>query len=165
MGLLANYMMVDSDTLNEMMNSNNEELMKKLEESDNEVYDMDKLWDGLHFLLTGVSAGVPIEGNQLSEAVVGVSAFIEDDEDADFIAYSKIDELPDIISALEKVEFEKLKSKFDPAEFQKANIYPNIWDDEEKDSLFEELKAEYNGLLEFYRVAVKKNRNVIVSIF
>ena len=95
MGLLANYMMVDEATLDSMMKLNNEELMEKLEElEDNEYYDMDKLWDGLHFLLTGISAGTPIEENPLSEAIVGVHNFNEEEDEADFIACIEADELP-----------------------------------------------------------------------
>ncbi len=168
MGLLANYIMVDESTLDGMMKLDNEELMEKieeLEEGDAEVYDMDKLWDGLHFLLTGVSAGALIEGNPLSEAIVGVHVFNEDDEDVDFIGCIKTDELPEIISAMEKVCLEELKQNFDLQKFHQAEIYPNIWVDEEKDELWEELEAEFSSLLNFYKKAVSMKMHIITSIF
>ena len=128
-----------------------------------EKYTIDKLWDGLHFLLTNVSASEPIEGDKLSEAIVGVHVF--DTNDDDFIACIENDELPEIVQALENVNAKELEHKFDPNIFKKKKIYPNIWDKDKKDELFAELINEYNGLLNFYKKALDKKAHIIYSVF
>ena len=91
MGMLAQYMAVDNKIFNGILKMNNEEIIDKIEElSENEqcdICDIDKMWDGLHFLLTGRSASKPIENNKLSEAVVGTGIFDENGDD--FLTYIK----------------------------------------------------------------------------
>jgi len=167
MGMYASYMMVDDTTLSEMKSLKNKDLMVKINEimnSENDVCDIDKLWDGMHFLLTGVSAGDPIENNPLSDAIVGVDTF-NDDENADFVSYINVNKLPIILSALEAVELKELANNFVPLEFHQANIYPDIWQDEEGEELLEELTDYFERLRKFYKNAIKLQMNVIVGIF
>ena len=124
---------------------------------------MDKLWDAMHFLLTGVSASKPIEGNHLSEAIIGVHVF-DTDEDV-FVSCSEYNELPDIVATLQEVDMEKQKEKFKTSVFKKAKIYPDIWVHKDKESLWQELLAEYNGVLSFYQKAEDMNMHVIISIY
>lgn len=165
MGMLGQYMMVDKSTLDSLIGLENDDLIESLEElcEENEVYHIDKLWDGLHFILTGKSACQSIEGDKLSEAVVGVTLF--NDEEADFITYTKTEDLAEIVKALENVDVDTLKSNFDASKLRDAGIYPAIWDDEEKDSLCTELIQEYNNLLDFYKEALEKKNNIVVSIY
>lgn len=167
MGLIANYMMIDESDLHEMMNLSSEERIEKIEELDeagNEVYDMDKMWDGLHFLLTGVSASKPIDGNPLSEAVIGECVFDEVDEDADFISYINSDNLSSVIFAMEQANFEHLKQCFEPKLFNENNIYPDIWNDD-KNEILEELSESFYDLLSFYKRAKKFAKYIVVSIY
>jgi hypothetical protein len=165
MGMLGVYMMVDQDTLNELKKFDGDELCEELDklEETNEIYNIDKLWDGLHFLLTDSSANSPIEGNKLSEAIVGINVFETDDED--FVSYIEKNELPEIYNALKNVNIKILKDKFDPKIFKKRKIYPQIWEADKKDELFKELMEAYNGLLDFYKNALEKNVNIIFSVF
>jgi len=167
MGMYAQYLMVSDETLTKMKTLNNKDLMIKIDEltnGDSEIYDIDKLWDGLHFLLTGASASKPIESNPLSEAITGVRTFLND-ENADFISYICINELSIISSVLKTVDIEKLKNDFDPQKFHQANIYPDIWQYEEEDDLLEELLDHFDGLKEFYAQAAHEKKNIIVGIF
>lgn len=70
-------MLADEATIERL--SNDEDLFEAVEEYGDEsttiAYDIDKLWDGLHFLLTGVSAQETIENDPLSEAIVGTKIF------------------------------------------------------------------------------------------
>lgn len=76
MGMQAVYMLADKATMDKL---SDDALFENIEdygdEETTETCDIDKMWDGLHFLLTGASAENPIEGNPLSEAVVGEKAF------------------------------------------------------------------------------------------
>jgi hypothetical protein len=164
MGLLGVYMMVDQNTLDNLKKFNGDELIEELDELEetNEIYNIDKLWDGLHFLLTGVSGNSPIEGNKLSEAIVGINVFETDDED--FVSYTEKDELPEIYNAMKNVNIKELDEKFDPKILKKKKIYPDIWESNKKDELFKELENEYSGLLKFYEKALEKNMHIIFSV-
>lgn len=165
MGMLAVYTTVSNDGLSELIKLNNNELFEACEEvqeeKESEVLDIDKIWDGLHFLLTGVSASEPVPNNPLSEFVVGTSLFSED-EDAEFISYSNKEDVKRILEAVKKINLSELKITFDPKTFSENEIYPNIWDDD-KESLWIELETIFNNLLDFYEK--NADSNIIVSIF
>ena len=166
MGIMANYMMVGEEDLNKLVKLDIDDIIEYIENLDEngaEVYDMDKLWDGLHFFLCGISAGTPVEGDPLSEAIVGVHVF--DDESDDFVGCTELSELPYIVKAMKAVDLELLKGNFDPSNYRKADIYPNIWVDSEKKNLLKELVSEFENLLAFYEKALEKKMHIIVSIY
>ena len=117
------------------------------------------MWDGLHFLLTGVSASSPVEDNELSEAIVGVHVF----DSEDFIGCTELDELPEIIAALEAVELVDLLGEIDFATFARAEIYPNVWADE-PEVLAAELSEAFRTVLAAHRACLASARHLIVSI-
>lgn len=160
-------MMVDDKTLNDLLRLGGEDLSEAIfdleEEGELDATEIDKSWDGLHFILTGQSATEPIEGNRLSEAVVGVQLF-SGDGDSDFISYTERSVLGEIVAALEAVDVEKLKQNFNPSALAKADLYPDIWEQEEKGELFDYLEDGYKSLLVFYKEALASNMNVVVSI-
>ncbi|ETT59159.1 hypothetical protein C173_28326 [Paenibacillus sp. FSL R7-277] len=148
MGMLGQYVMVDEDTLERMMEMDGSELMNTLEkliEGGSEYYDIDKLWEELHLALTGVSASEPIEGDPLSEAVVVVHVFEVEEEDG-FFACTEQDELEDIIAAMQQVDFDQLKTDGVAEELRAA------------------LKVEFAGLLDFYGKALAGGKHVIFSV-
>ncbi|GLC32560.1 YfbM family protein [Clostridium omnivorum] len=168
MGLIGQYMMINDQTFGSLVNIENDDLIEIIEElsedEENEVYDIDKLWDGLHFFLTGISACQPIAGNKLSEAIVGVKVF-NNAEDADFIAYTMTEDLHGIVEALINVDVENLRLNFDLSKFRKSKIYPNIWRDNEKESLIDELMQAYKNILNFYTRALERKAHVVISIY
>lgn len=123
--MLGVYMLADEATIERLSNDN--DLFEAVEEYGDEsttiAYDIDKLWDGLHFLLTGISAEEPIEDNPLSEAIVGTNIF----DCEDFIAYTIPNHIKEIVDALNKIDIEALIENMDLSKFRKAKIYPNIW--------------------------------------
>jgi hypothetical protein len=161
------YMMIDKNTLADIMKLEGDKFVEKLDELEetSNIYTIDKLWDGLHFLLTGVSASTPVEGDRLSEAIVGIHVFKANDDY--FIACIENDELPEIIEALENVNIQELEKKFDPNLFKKKKIYPymHIREIDKHGGMFKELISEYNGLLSFYKKALEKNAYIIFSVF
>lgn len=168
MGMIAEYLMIDQETLDSLIDLSNEDLTNKIfeiEETEKfERIDIDKIWDVLHFFLTGVSASEPIEDNKLSEAVVGVDNFNPDDENADFVSLIKNEALAEIVTAIEKVDFEKLTTNFDLQLLKKNKIYPNgIWKDD-RAQLLEEIKESLNLILDFYKKALLTKHHIIVSI-
>jgi len=162
MGIQAAYTLVDEQTLDRLVESAPEHLVDELERLElcegSTVY-LDKLWDGLHFLLTGVSASTPIDGSPLSEAVVGVHVFDSDD----FIGCTEQDELAAIIAALDAVDVDALLAAADFTAFSEAGLYPSIWDGDD-DSLRRELSAAFTTLCQIHRRAAAEGMHLIISI-
>ena len=68
MGLIANYKYLSDKNLNELkaLYTENTESITDIEEHNNDLeilLDLDKMWDALHFVLTGISASEPIKDN------------------------------------------------------------------------------------------------------
>ncbi|SHL14977.1 protein of unknown function [Anaerocolumna jejuensis DSM 15929] len=168
MGMIACYMEADKELIDKLKTKTDEELFEEVEilaeEENIEIYDMDKMWDGLHFLLTGVSASTPIENGLLSEAIVGTSMF-SDDKNSDFISYIYPIRVHEILSALDKFDIDNTLTTFSPEVFAKSGIYPTIWMKGEKDSLREELSIAFQELRQFYRTMADKHKGIIVSIY
>ena len=102
MGLRANYQLVNDQELEKIMNPDldPEELLEDLEdlaEEEDVLIDIDKMWDVLHFVLTGVSTDEPQAENPLSEAILGVLPAEDLD---DYVAVTEKDRVAEILSAL-----------------------------------------------------------------
>lgn len=127
------------------------------------IYYMDKLWDGLHYLLTGKSASEPIEEHSLSEAIVGVHVLFAEDDG--FISEIGCDKLGKIIAELKKIDRQALKNQFSVAYFQQAKIYPNIWQESSREELAAELLGQLENLIRFYEESEQAQRDILVSIY
>ena len=69
MGMIANYQSTTDIELEKFMCLDD---VEEAQDDENlEICDIDKMWDALHFLLTGKSALEPIKDNLISEAIVG----------------------------------------------------------------------------------------------
>ncbi len=109
----------------------------------NDVFDVDKMWHGLYFLLTGTDHGGASPVNYLFYAPsVG-------DEDVGYgparaISAAQTGELSEYLDGLEK---SAVLAHFDAQRMKALNIYPDIWDEdaaELKEALggaFDEMKA------------------------
>ena len=166
MGMMACYLEAEHELIDRLMQLSDEDLFEECESllEDNKSYDMDKLWDGLHFILTGTSASTPIEDNLLSEAIVGTSMF-SDDEESDFIAYIYPDRLKGILAKLDKFDISNALNGFSPRVLARNHIYPDIWHEEYKEELKNSLIEAFNELREFYHDICNSHKGVIVSIY
>mgnify|MGYP003278675490 FL=1 len=167
MGIIANYKYLSDKNLNELKDfyTENTESITDIEEDNNDLeilLDLDKMWDALHFVLTGASASEPIKDNRLSEAVLGISPIEEVDE---FIAYTEKSRIKDIVLALDNFDIEKAMESFSMEKCKKANIYPNIWDyEEESEEIEEELMDYFQNMKDFYKKILEAKGNVLVTI-
>lgn len=162
MGMQAAYMQVDTATLDRLKQTPPDELADAVDQLESDgaptVY-LDKAWDGLHFLLTGVSASAPIEHNRLSEAVVGVRTF----DAEEFVACTELAELPEIVTALDGVQLDAVFDGLDFAAFARADIYPAIWTETPAD-LVAELTRAFRDLITVHRACAAAGHHLIVSI-
>ncbi|WP_456095631.1 YfbM family protein [Peptostreptococcus sp.] len=167
MGLIANYKYLSDKNLNELkaLYTENTESITDIEENNNDLeilLDLDKMWDALHFVLTGASASEPIKDNYFSEAIFGTSHIVEAE---DFIAYTEKSRIKDILLALDNFDMEKAMESFSMEECKKANIYPDIWDyEEESEEIEEELMDCFQNMKDFYRKILEVNGNVLITI-
>ena len=115
MGLIANYNCISDESLKELkgLGSSKKDLFETVEEWSDEdklLLDIDKMWDVLHFVLTGVSTNHRIDDNPLSQAVLGVTS-IEDL--SDYMAYTEHYQIANIVAALEQFDIEQALESFD----------------------------------------------------
>ena len=167
MGLIANYNCISDESLKELkgLGSSKKDLFETVEEWSDEdelLLDIDKMWDVLHFVLTGVSTDHRIADNPLSQALLGITAV---EELSDYLAYTEHDKLADIVAALEQFDMEEALESFDMAACKEAELYPDIWDyDEEEEEIKDELLHDFEQMKRFYKQVLDANGNVLVSI-
>ena len=99
MGIIANYQYLSDKNLKEMKLFYNEAVddieYDKDGSDDMEIHlGMYKMWDALHFVLTGVSKDEAMENNHLSEAVFGVNSI---KNSVEYIAYTQKSKVKDIV--------------------------------------------------------------------
>ena len=166
MGMYAQYTACDDATLAQLKTLSVDDLIDTLDEAESlPGTDIDKMWDGLHFVLTGVSASNPIEDNLLSIAILGDLELV-DDEDF-FNTYTSADKLPQIIAAMEAVDIKAKITATPFARLHENNIYPDIWDEENEDEfeeIAEDLAEHFQNLLDFYRQCAANQQNIVVVI-
>lgn len=175
--MIAQYMRVDTATLEMLKTLQGEDLSKKIRELENQlenapnvqsikIVDIGKLWDVLHFVLTKKSATTPVPDSPLSEAIVGIETFSDANgsQADDFISYSQWAEIIEIVEALEKVDFAKLLKNQNLKDWRQQKLFPKgIWDDK-KDNISKELMASFNELKTLYGEALDNGDNLVVSI-
>lgn len=168
MGLIANYNCVSDKNLKELksLGSLEEELFETVEEWSDEdelLLDIDKMWDVLHFVLTGVGTDHKDDKNPLSQAVLGVMA-VEDI--SDYVAYTEHNHLANIVAALDQFDIESALESFDMKACKEAELYPNIWDceEEEEEEIIDELLHDFEQMKVFYKKVLDTKGHAIVTI-
>ena len=168
MGMIANYQYINDEQLNCLKNFDRErnDVLDEVEEWNEEsemLLDIDKMWDVLHFVLTGVSSCDPIENNPLSEAVVGVRPLEGQDG---FVSYTEKERVADVLAALEAFDMDQAMATFSMDACKKAELYPNIWDyNDEEELVKEEISDYFQNMKDFYREVLEANGHVMVTIY
>lgn len=166
MPVTARYLMISQAELTSLLDAGTDLLddVRTLERDPaHEVLDLGSLWDALHFVITGVSASEPLDNHPISDAIVGVQLFFEED-DADFIAFSPRPDLPAIITALKAVDLPGTGRAFTPTAAQRADAYPDGIFDGDREDLVSRLFVALESLIDFYERAVVAKKHVIVSV-
>ena len=168
MGIIANYQYLSDTNLQELKSfyAEEDDIFEEVEDWNDEaeiLLDIDKMWDALHFVLTGVSCIEPIKNNPLSEAVVGVFSI---DGIEEYISYIEKSRIKDIVFALDNFDIEKALKIFSMKECKEAELYPDIWDyEEETDEIKEEIMGYFQNMKDFYKQVLEEDGNVLVTIY
>ena len=168
MGIIANYQYLSDNNLQELKSfyAEEDDIFEEVEDWNDEaeiLLDIDKMWDALHFVLTGVSCIEPIKNNPLSEAVVGVFPI---DGIEEYISYIEKSRIKDIVFALDNFDIEKALKIFSMKKCKEAELYPDIWDyEEETDEIKEEIMDYFQDMKDFYKQVLEEDGNVLVTIY
>ncbi|MEK6480032.1 YfbM family protein [Catalinimonas sp. 4WD22] len=125
--------------------------------------DLDKSWEAIHFLLTGKSMAeteMNEEPRKIVENVIFSNDFIDEEQDLGYgpAFYNDSVLVKKISFELNNLNVEELESKYDGNKLNEANIYPEIWNEEEaKPYLFDSLK----DVIRFYSEAAHNDQVVI----
>ncbi len=119
---------------------------------------LEKVWQGLHFLLTGEPfGGTP----PLSLAIFGGDPTEEREGGSiNMLGPSKVKEIATALSAL---THEELDRRFDPAKFAAADIYHGVWH-EDREELLSELMDYFDQLVGIYQDAARCENAVLIDI-
>ena len=162
MGLRAKYLEISDDRYKEIMERDDrfDMIYDLWDGADTNKADIDKMWDALHFLLTGASAD-HLENNLRSNMVVGHTVIDEEN----LLAYTSSAKVKEIVEEIAGINFTSILAGFDMQKCKDAEIYPDIWDDEEdKEDIMEDLSDSFDQLKQLYRTAAEHRNGVLVSI-
>lgn len=163
MGMIANYRYINDQYLHQMKSFNAEEDDQfEIVEEEELLLDIDKMWDVLHFVLTGVGSSNPSRNAPLSVAVLGVTPL---ENVAEYIAYTEKSKVSEICLALENFDMEEAMVHFSMQACKNVDLYPDIWDfDDEEEEIKEEICDYFQAMKEFYQKILELNGNVMVTI-
>ena len=166
MGMIANYQESADQELEDLKGSADfVDAVEGLQETrEIDLYDIDKMWDALHFLLTGKSACEPIENDPISEAIVG-QFNISGEDIEEFVSGTSAQRVKDIAKALQELDFSVYAEKFKMRSFAEHDIYPNIWSYDEAEEILDEMRGCFEDLKQFYLRMAEKGAAVLVSIY
>ena len=125
------------------------------EEEADGCIDIDKAWQGIHFMLTGDQwAGEP----PLCNVILGGTE-IGDDVGYGPAKYITADDVRAAANALDQLPRDELAKRFDVSAMNNNDIYPGIWD--EGDDALDYLMTWYESLREYYSDAAKKGNAML----
>lgn len=122
--------------------------------------DLDKSWNGIHYLLTGtaVEGDAPLNflihgGREVAGIDVGYGPAR--------VLTSR--EVMEIGAALATIDRDELRRRFDPEAMAEAQVYPDIWADDAENALGYCLEY-YDDLKSFIARAVTAGNGIVISI-
>ena len=169
MGRLATYIAVDGDRLDAIWDLPDDEFRSGFRDLENDKQlqrlEIDKIWDALHCTLTGQSASEPIDGNRLSESIVGTYPKLLDDDDYSlFVSVIDNEDIREILAAIEPFDRAKLASVFDPATLEDNDVYPSgIWDDS-PEALVDEMASAIESMRRFFVAISDTNLHILATV-
>ncbi len=163
--MVGNFLRVTNDELEEYLNDSSKlddrlELEFELEESN--IVDIDKSWEGIHFLLTEQNSenlDHPLAKVLFSEQI------IDEDQDLGYGPgrYLRPDQVKNISSEIAKLSTEDLKARYDPAKMDDLNIYPTGWT-KNGDGLLDYLLEYFEIVKDVYSKASANNEALITFL-
>lgn len=124
-----------------------------------EELDLDKSWHGLHFLFTGSAWDGPAPENFLLRG----GREVGNDLGYGPARVFQLQEVAQIHAFLKQVSDDELRARYHPAVFEKADIYPNIWQQEGMEALAY-LMEYLQEMRAFVQTTVQQEQGMVVSL-
>jgi hypothetical protein len=127
-----------------------------------EEIDLDKSWHGIHYLLTKTGwEGEP----PLNFLILGGEEVGSIDVGYGTARAFRSDEVSRIHEALQHIDGETLRSRFDPADMMGLEIYPEIWDrDPADDDTFGYCAEYFDDLKNFLARTTEAKLGLVISL-
>jgi len=122
-----------------------------------EAVSVEKMWQVIHFLLTGEEFSGT---GPLAAAIMGGEG-VGRERGYGPPRLLMPEEVREVAKALQGCPFEGAWARFDPSRM--SGIYPNVWDEPE-DELKEEIGSYYAELVDVYEKAAKRGDGMLVLI-
>lgn len=162
MGMTAYYCSIDDAKLKQAMDTNSLESVQTDELC--KTCDIDKMWDALHFVLTGKSASDEQNNSLLGEAVVG-QFWIEEEGCEEWVGGISAQRVKEIAKVLQTVDIYQQLNRYKLSDFAENEIYPDIWEyEDEEDEIKEDLQDCFEKLKRFYMQVAEEENAVFVTI-
>ena len=140
MGMIGYFAEIDSEKINQLLESTEKPLMDNIHDTLSGLrrLDIDKRWDFLHFGLTGTSAFDPAKNDPLSRAVLG---------------------------ELESLDRNELRKQFSIKRLNEMEIYPGVTFSEELEGqLFASIMLDMEKLISAYRRMLRQGNHALTVI-
>ncbi len=127
-----------------------------------EEIDLDKSWHGIHYLLTKTAwKGEP----PLNFLILGGEEVGDIDVGYGTARAFRSDQVCNIQAALQPINIETLRSRFDPDDMTELDIYPEIWDrDPADDDVLGYCAENFDDLKNFISRTVNADLGMVVSL-
>jgi hypothetical protein len=161
MGMICNILRVSPDELEAYLaDSSLLEARINSDTQDPNLYDIDKSWDGIIYLLTGSNSS---DTTQFLSRIIFSGQLIDKKQKlgsgpAHYLLPQQVKDLNDHIRGIEP---SSLKDKFDATAMKELGVYPNVWDhDDTADYLIE----YFETIQEIYALASQNGEAIITFI-
>ncbi len=159
MGMVGNFLMVPVAEGLEILNDPDKLLGGPYVsgEKEGQYLDIDKSWNGIHFLLTGSvwEGEEPIKSVIMGDQEIGTV-----DIGYGPVRLIKSEKVKQISSALDAISIEEFEKRYNIDVLNEADVYPSIWDA----TGLEYLSYYFKKLKEFYKQAAEEGYCVIQFI-
>jgi hypothetical protein len=124
------------------------------------LYDIDKSWDGIIYLLTGSNSS---DTTQYLSKIIFSGQLIDKDQDLGTgpAHYLTPEQVKDIHHQIKAIVPASLKEKFDAAAMKELGVYPNVWDHEDA---VDYLVEYFETVQEVYALATDRDEAIITFI-
>lgn len=130
MGMICNMLRVSLSQLETYL-QDSELLANRIHaENDPQLYDIDKSWDGIIYLLTGSNSS---DTTQFLSRIIFSGQLVDKNQDlgtgpAHYLLPAQVKDINDQIRGIDPAS---LKEKFNASAMKELGVYPNVWDHED----------------------------------
>ncbi|MBS1661831.1 MAG: YfbM family protein [Bacteroidetes bacterium] len=169
MSMIGQFILVTPQELQDYLGNSallEERVMNAFEEDEEDpaFFDIDKNWEAISFLLTGVPAAEIQKAYPPLSWVVFGDHVIDQEQDLGYgpAAYLTLEQVKDVSIALNNISTADFIGNYDADQMNKQGIYPEGWDNAPRQEGW--LAESFENLKAFYEKAAASDRAVITFI-